>query len=56
MDFLSNYHQEEERCIREIKKLDPTNPVLDVLFHSTYSACEAYWEALSQIKHRKRIP
>jgi len=54
MDSLPNWHQEEQRCVKQIKTLDPNNPVLDILFHSTYAACEAYWEALSQIKHKKR--
>ena len=54
MDSILNWHQEEKRCIAKLKKVDPDNPVLQVLFHSTYAACEAYWEALSQLETKKR--
>ena len=53
MSDLTYWHEEEKRCAEKIKKLDPENPVLDILFHSTYAACNAYWNTLKEINDRQ---
>ena len=49
MNELENWHAEERRCVKRIQEIDPTHPILEVMFHSTYAACEAYWEALRDL-------
>jgi len=45
-EFYSVWHEEERRCVDEIKKLASNHPVLDIIFPSTYDACKAYWKVL----------
>jgi len=54
MDSLLDWHQEEQRCVKKIKEMAPDHPVLQILFSSTYMACEAYWKVLLELSDTKR--
>ena len=49
MNDLEVWHEEERRCIKRINEIDPRHPVLEIMFHSTYAACEAYWKTLREL-------
>ena len=54
MKNLENWHQEEQRCIKRIKELAPDHPILNIMFSSTYKACEEYWKVLRELTQEKQ--
>ena len=54
MTDMCEWHEEEDRSRKELKRRSPNHPLLKVIFHSTYKACEEYWKALALLDKEER--